>query len=42
MTIEEIQGAEHMIREFITDLIGAVCILALPFMLLFIAYGWGM
>ncbi len=30
-----------MIREFITDLIGAVCILALPFLLLFIAHGWG-
>lgn len=31
-----------MIRDFITDLIGAACVLALPFMLLFIAYGWGM
>jgi len=27
---------------FIEDLLGAVCVLALPFMLLFIAYGWGM
>jgi len=29
-------------RHFIRDLIGAICILALPFLLLFIAYGWGM
>jgi len=29
-------------RHFIEDLLGAFCVLALPFMLLFIAYGWGM
>jgi len=29
-------------RHFIEDLIGAICVMALPFMLLFIAYGWGM
>jgi len=28
-------------RHFIEDLLGAICVLALPFMLLFIAYGWG-
>lgn len=28
-------------RDFIEDLIGAICVLALPFLLLFIAYGWG-
>jgi hypothetical protein len=30
-----------MIRNFLTDLIGAICVLALPFMLLFAAYGAG-
>ena len=30
-----------MIREFITDLIGAICVLALPALLLFVAYGAG-
>jgi len=29
-------------RDFIKDLLGAICVLALPFLLLFIAYGWGM
>lgn len=29
-------------RHFIEDLLGAVCVMALPFLLLFIAYGWGM
>jgi hypothetical protein len=28
-------------RHFIEDLLGAVCVMALPFLLLFIAYGWG-
>jgi hypothetical protein len=28
-------------RHFIEDLIGAICVMALPFLLLFIAYGWG-
>jgi len=28
-------------RHFIEDLLGAICVMALPFMLLFIAYGWG-
>lgn len=32
-----------MIREFITDLIGAFCVFpGLPAAFLFIAYGWGM
>jgi hypothetical protein len=31
-----------MIREFLTDLIGAICVLALPFLLLFVAYGAGL
>ena len=30
-----------MIREFLADLIGAVCVMALPFLLLFIAHGDG-
>lgn len=30
-----------MIREFLADLIGAVCVFALPFLLLFIAHGSG-
>lgn len=30
-----------MIREFLADLIGAVCVMALPFLLLFIAHGGG-
>lgn len=30
-----------MIRNFLTDLIGAICVLALPFLLLFAAYGAG-
>ena len=29
-------------KHFIEDLIGAVCVMALPFLLMFIAYGWGM
>ena len=28
-------------KHFIEDLIGAICVLALPFLLMFIAYGWG-
>ena len=28
-------------KHFIEDLIGAICVMALPFLLLFIAYGWG-
>ena len=28
-------------RESIEDLIGAICVLALPFLLLFVAYGAG-
>ena len=28
-------------RHFIEDLLGAVCVMALPFLLMFIAYGWG-
>jgi hypothetical protein len=28
-------------REFIEDLIGAICVLVLPFLLLFVAYGAG-
>jgi len=28
-------------KHFIEDLIGAICIMALPFLLMFIAYGWG-
>jgi len=28
-----------MIRQFLADLIGAVCVLALPFLLLYIAHG---
>jgi hypothetical protein len=30
-----------MIREFLSDLLGAICVLALPFLLLFVAYGAG-
>jgi hypothetical protein len=30
-----------MIREFLTDLLGAVCVFALPFVLMFVAYGAG-
>lgn len=30
-----------MIRRFLADAIGAACILALPFVLLFLAYGAG-
>lgn len=30
-----------MTREFISDLIGAVCVMAWPFLLLFAAYGAG-
>jgi hypothetical protein len=30
------------IREFLADLIGAVCVMALPFLLLFIAHGLGL
>lgn len=30
-----------MIRRFIADAIGAACILALPFILLFLAHGFG-
>jgi hypothetical protein len=30
-----------MIRDFITDLIGAACVFALPFLLLFVSYGAG-
>lgn len=29
-------------RNFIEDLLGAICVMALPFMLMFIAYGWGL
>ena len=29
-------------KNFIEDLIGAVCAFALPFLLMFIAYGWGL
>jgi hypothetical protein len=29
-------------RNFIEDLLGAICVMALPFLLMFIAYGWGM
>jgi hypothetical protein len=29
-------------RHFIEDLLGAICVMALPFLLMFIAYGWGM
>lgn len=28
-----------MIREFLTDLLGALCVFALPFLLMFVAYG---
>jgi hypothetical protein len=28
-------------RHFIEDLLGAICVMALPFLLMFIAYGWG-
>jgi hypothetical protein len=28
-------------RNFIEDLIGAVCVMALPFVLMFVAYGAG-
>lgn len=28
-------------KHFIEDLIGAICVLALPFLLLFVAYGAG-
>lgn len=31
-----------MIRDFITDLIGAICVMALPFLLMFVAYGVGL
>lgn len=31
-----------MIRDFITNLIGAVCVMALPLLLLFVAYGAGL
>jgi hypothetical protein len=31
-----------MIRDFLTDLIGAICVMALPFLLLFVAYGAGL
>lgn len=31
-----------MIRRFLADLIGALCIMALPFLLLFIAHGLGL
>jgi hypothetical protein len=27
--------------DFLTDLIGAICVMALPFLLLFVAYGAG-
>ncbi len=30
-----------MIRNFLTDLIGAACVFALPWMLLFVSYGAG-
>lgn len=30
-----------MIRRFLADLIGAVCVMALPFMILFIVHGAG-
>ena len=30
-----------MIRNFLTDLIGAICVFALPFLLLFAAHGAG-
>lgn len=29
-------------RDFLGDLLGAICVMALPFLLMFIAYGWGM
>ena len=29
-------------RHFIEDLLGAICVMALPFLLMFIAYGWGL
>ena len=29
-------------KHFIEDLIGAICIMALPFLLMFIAYGAGL
>lgn len=31
-----------MIRRFLADLIGALCIMALPFLLLFLAHGLGL
>lgn len=30
-----------MIRNFLTDLIGAICVVALPFLLMFVSYGAG-
>lgn len=30
-----------MIRRFLADLIGAVCVMALPFLCMFVAYGAG-
>lgn len=29
-------------KHFITDLIGAICVMALPFLLMFVAYGAGL
>ena len=30
-----------MIRRFLADALGAACVLALPFLFLFLAYGFG-
>tara|TARA_R110000787_G_scaffold44536_1_gene109348 strand:- start:876 stop:983 length:108 start_codon:yes stop_codon:yes gene_type:complete len=31
---------KNWLKEFLQDLVGAVCIVALPFILLFLAYGF--
>ena len=36
------KGGALMIRRFLADLIGALCVLAMPFVLLFAAYGAGL
>mgnify|MGYP003624427236 FL=1 len=29
-------------KDFLKDLVGAICVVALPFILLFLAYGYGL
>lgn len=30
-----------MIRRFLADLLGAICVFAIPYLFALIAYGWG-